>query len=76
MLKECNKCKINKPVLDFNIDRRSPTGKHMSICKPCRAEASKKWRLNQNEYERKRYAANPVYQLTKFVDFFVVTAIE
>lgn len=65
MLKECTGCKVEKPVDDFNIDRRSPAGALMSRCKSCRREEAKAWRKKNANYERNRYLGNEQYHREK-----------
>lgn len=42
-MKKCNKCKEEKELKEFTLDKRSKDGKY-GICKPCSRKANAKWR--------------------------------
>jgi hypothetical protein len=42
-LKTCKKCKVEKDILDFHVEKLSHDG-HCSICKKCNCELAKVWR--------------------------------
>ena len=60
----CSNCKVNKPAIDFVVDRSKKSG-HTSQCKTCRYPHSKEWKkqncerqnLAQRRY-RKRAISN------------------
>ena len=65
MLKECTGCKVEKPLTEFNVNRRSKSGGFMSRCKSCRREECKIWRKRRPDYERNRYLGNEQYHREK-----------
>lgn len=49
-IKKCNRCLEIKPFNDFFKDSSHSTGRY-SICKPCKKQATYKWRLiNKEKY--------------------------
>ncbi len=51
--KECNTCKLLKPLSDFHNDRRKPDGK-ISRCKPCKAAYDQKYFSQQHIQARRK----------------------
>jgi len=47
-MKKCTKCGIEKPLSEFNIDRRRKDGKY-GKCKPCHILVSREWQNNNPE---------------------------
>ena len=60
-MKTCSKCKVEKPLTDFNNLQASGDGKG-SYCQPCAKEASRKWYIENpdevREYSKKYRAEN------------------
>jgi hypothetical protein len=61
-MKTCSRCKLEKPITDFN--RQGDTKDGLTYkCKPCAAETTKQWaeknRDHVRRYNNARYAANP-----------------
>ena len=53
-MKKCGRCKTERPVGDFWIDRRRNQPK--STCKTCTAIAAREWRMKNPNFEKARYA--------------------
>ena len=59
-MKKCSKCKEEKPLEDFNKNKRSKDGRQSS-CKECKREQNKQWYENSKEKireQKKRYREN------------------
>jgi hypothetical protein len=58
MLRTCNYCHIEKDIIDFMKDKKSPSG-YSHRCKACGREITRLWRLNNlgrsRSYGRARY---------------------
>lgn len=52
-MKKCSKCKEQKNISDFYIDRRN--GKPMASCKTCKYEQARKWVNGNPTYGKDRY---------------------
>ncbi len=52
-MKACTKCKVEKPIADFWIDRRRNKAK--STCKSCGKVQAREWRARNPGFERARY---------------------
>lgn len=52
-MKSCNKCLIEKPLIDFYMDKNGKYGRYSS-CKECKNKRTEKWReKNREHYNRK-----------------------
>jgi hypothetical protein len=56
-MKQCAKCKEEKPFSEFWPDRRRP-GKFTSRCKPCGRKSAQEYRASHPDLEKRRYWAN------------------
>jgi hypothetical protein len=52
-VKTCSKCKTEKPLSEFWIDRQR--GRHKAHCKSCTVAAARNWRKRNPSYETDRY---------------------
>ena len=59
-MKECYKCHIEKPLSDYDIDRRTPTGKK-TRCKAC-IKIQRQKRMNIPEVRAKSNAYHNQWQ--------------
>jgi len=62
-MKKCTTCKIEKPLTEFNIQRKGTPDGHTYKCKPCAAAYTREWSLRNKERikesARRRYLLNP-----------------
>ena len=77
MVKVCTKCKVEKPLTEFNKDKKTKDN-HRSDCNYCRKQYRKynKERIKQyrkdnkertNEHHRKRVKTDPLYKMKKIL---------
>lgn len=52
-LKNCSKCKVEKPLIEFHRHNTSKDG-HVSTCKPCAIERAKSWYYENREQHLER----------------------
>jgi len=57
LMKTCSKCKAAKPLDEFNKNQRRKDGFHF-YCKPCHRERTRKWRIENPEYNSEYYEVN------------------
>lgn len=53
MKRICKKCGLEKPLEDFVVNKRLPSG-HENKCKTCNSKASSQWSLDHREYKTVR----------------------
>ena len=67
-MKKCSKCKIEKPISEFNKNSKTKD-KLTSYCKICNNQNNSKWFKNNRErrkiYENKKYANDITFKLAK-----------
>jgi protein-arginine kinase activator protein McsA len=61
-MKKCHKCKIEKPLIHFCVNKSKKDGFN-DICKSCKKEYNKKYREINRESEIKRLKKWPRYSL-------------
>lgn len=60
-MKKCTICKIDKPLTDFHIHKKTKDGRH-NTCKSCHRERTNAWR-RANRERTKELQRNRVYNL-------------
>lgn len=56
-MKQCSKCKIEKPLSEFWPDRSKRNG-YSARCKDCGREYAREYRASRPDYEKTRYQKN------------------
>lgn len=60
-MKKCTKCKVDKPLIDFHIHKKTKDGRY-NTCKSCHLERTNAWR-RANRERTKELQRNRVYNL-------------
>jgi hypothetical protein len=67
-MKRCSKCKVEKPLIEFHVQRGGRGDGYQAYCKDCKNKALNAWRLIHleecREKERNWYKKNPTKKRT------------